>query len=106
MANRIRELRNEKGITQLRLSLELEVTQETISAYEIGKHLPSVKSLLKLSKLFHASMDYIMGLSNIRIPENENNLSNEELALLFYYRELSSVQKGKVLSYLQGMSEQ
>ncbi len=34
MKNRIRELRAEKNITQLRLSLELEVSQETVSAYE------------------------------------------------------------------------
>lgn len=39
MKNRIRELRAEKNITQLRLSLELEVSQETVSAYENGKHL-------------------------------------------------------------------
>lgn len=43
MKNRIRELRAEKNITQLRLSLELEVSQETVSAYENGKHLPSLK---------------------------------------------------------------
>ena len=40
--NRIRELREEKHITQVRLSTELGVAQETISAYEQGRHLPSV----------------------------------------------------------------
>lgn len=49
MKNRIRELRAEKNITQLRLSLELEVSQETVSAYENGKHLPSLKSLIKMA---------------------------------------------------------
>lgn len=42
--NRIRELREEKHITQVRLSTELGVAQETISAYEQGRHLPSVTS--------------------------------------------------------------
>ena len=51
MKNRIRELRAEKNITQLRLSLELEVSQETVSAYENGKHLPSLKSLIKMVQL-------------------------------------------------------
>ena len=36
--NRIRELREEKKITQIRLSIELEVSQETISAYEMEKY--------------------------------------------------------------------
>ena len=51
MKNRIRELRTEKNITQLRLSLELEVSQETVSAYENGKHLPSLKSLIKMADI-------------------------------------------------------
>lgn len=61
--NRIRELRQKKKLSQLQLSIELEVTQETISAYEHSKHLPSVTALMKMSQLFGVSMDYIMGLS-------------------------------------------
>lgn len=61
--NRIRELRQRKNLSQLQLSIELEVTQETISAYEHNKHLPSVAALMKLAQLFGVSMDYIMGLS-------------------------------------------
>ena len=50
--NRIRELREEKKITQIRLSIELEVSQETISAYEMEKYFPSIKSLIKLRQIF------------------------------------------------------
>lgn len=52
-----------KNLSQLQFSIELEVTQETISAYEHSKHLPSVTALMKMSQLFGVSMDYIMGLS-------------------------------------------
>ena len=48
--NRIKELRESKGMTQVRLSIELEVSQETVSAYEKGKHYPSVEVLMKLLK--------------------------------------------------------
>ena len=68
MANRIKQLREEYNMTQVRLSIELEVSQETISAYESGKHYPSVAALLRLSEIFHASCDYILGLSDIRFP--------------------------------------
>ena len=47
MANRIKQLREEYNMTQVRLSIELEVSQETISAYESGKHYPSVADYLK-----------------------------------------------------------
>ena len=103
--NRIRELRIEMGITQIRLSIELEVTQETISAYETGKHLPTVANLLRLSNLFSVSMDYIMMRSDIRNPIDTSTLKPDEKRLLAYYRLLGPVQKEKSLSYLQGLCD-
>ncbi len=101
--NRIRELREAKGMTQLRLSLELEVTQETISAYETGKHLASVKTLMKMSEIFNASMDYIMGLSDIRKPMKASNLNNDEIVVVETFRKLNHIQKEKVNAYMEGM---
>ena len=74
--NRIRELREEKHITQVRLSTELGVAQETISAYEQGRHLPSVTSLMKLSVILDASMDYIMMKSDVRNVVQVKSLSD------------------------------
>lgn len=103
--NRIRELRIEKGITQIRLSIELEVTQETISAYETGKHLPTVANLLRLSKLFSVSMDYIMMQTDNRNSIDTSSLRADEKRMLAYYRLLGPVQKEKALSYLQGLCD-
>jgi transcriptional regulator with XRE-family HTH domain len=102
--NRIKELREEKSMTQVRLSIELEVTQETVSAYEIGKHYPSAKSLMRMSELFDASMDYIMGLSPVRKMITEKSLPDDESRLLSLYRKLDATRKEKAHSYLQGMS--
>lgn len=49
MQNRFRQLREVKHRTQLRLSTELGMTQETISAYETGKQLPSLNTLIALA---------------------------------------------------------
>lgn len=103
--NRIRELRVEKGITQVRLSIELEVTQETVSAYETGKHLPTVTNLLRMSKLFNVSMDYIMMQSDSRVIIDAGNLRKDEKHLLSYYNLLGPIQKEKALSYLQGLCD-
>lgn len=103
--NRIRELRIEKGITQIKLSIDLGVTQETISAYETGKNLPSTANLLKLSKILSASTDYILMLSPIRTPIDTSTMMNDERRLLTYYRMLGGVQKEKALSYLQGLCD-
>jgi transcriptional regulator with XRE-family HTH domain len=102
-ANRIKELREEKSMTQVRLSIELGVTQETISAYEIGRHYPSVKSLMHMMELFDASMDYIMGMSPVRKTITGQGLPNDETLLISLYRKLDGTRKEKAHSYLQGM---
>lgn len=104
MPNRIKELRQEKKITQLQLSLELGVTQETISAYEHGKHLPSLTALMKMNKLFDASMDYIMGLSNVRKIECLGNINDEQCQhLIYYYQKLGTQNKLRLISYAEGL---
>ena len=103
--NRIKELREEKSLTQVRLSIELGVTQETVSAYEIGRHYPSVKSLLHMVRLFDSSIDYIMGLSPIRKNIAEKSLSDDEARLLSLYRNFDDTRKEKAYSYMQGMTD-
>lgn len=105
MKNRIRELRAEKNITQLRLSLELEVSQETVSAYENGKHLPSLKSLIKMADIFHVSTDYLIGRSDVRKPSATSPLPNEDIALLDCFHDLDTVDKARLVAYAQGLSD-
>lgn len=101
--NRIRQLREEIGMTQVRLSIELEVAQETISAYENGKHYPSVQSLIKLMQIFNTGIDYIMGFSDVRFPVER--LNNDEQLLLNYYKHLPEHKKELALAYLKGLIE-
>lgn len=101
--NRIRELREEKRITQVRLSIELEVSQETISAYEMGKYYPSVKSLIKLRDIFGVNIDYILGLTDNRyaiIPSCD--LKPDESQLIHVYRSLDKTGRDRVQAYMDG----
>lgn len=104
MKNRIKQLREENNMTQVRLSIELEVSQETISAYESGKHYPSVTALLKLSEIFHASCDYILGVSDIRFPYKISDLSPQEHTLLLKWNSLDSRKKELLLAYIDGLT--
>ncbi len=90
-------------MTQVRLSIELEVSQENISAYETGKYYPSVKSLLKMRDIFHASIDYILGVSDKRMPSVPNGmLSDEEIAIIDMYRQMNEKGKVSAKTYMQG----
>lgn len=100
MKNRIRELRKENHMSQIHLSIELEVAQETVSAYENGKHYPSFQSLVKMSNLFNVPIDYIMGLSD---SIGDNSLSEKENHMLRMFKTLNDNNQDKVISYTQGL---
>ena len=62
IGNTIKLLRQEKGMTQTELASLLFISQDTVSLWERNKSLPDIKSLIKLSKIFQVSTDYILGL--------------------------------------------
>ncbi len=106
MENRIKMLREEQKMTQVRLSIELGVSQETVSAYELGRHYPSAQMLIKLTGLFHASIDYILGLSSVRLPVSAVCLPEDEASLLTAYRAMSASQREKATAYIAGLLDQ
>lgn len=57
---RIKELRKAKKMTQLKLALELNTSQNTISRYESGEREPSIKDLIKIADFFNVSVDYLL----------------------------------------------
>ena len=63
---RIRELREDKFLTQQKIADLLHIGQRTYADYESGKTRIPVDSLIKLAKYYDVSMDYISGASDIR----------------------------------------
>lgn len=104
MGNRIRDLRDIRNMSQVRLAIELEVSQETVSAYESGKHFPSYATLVKLSEIFGVSIDYLMGRTD-EPAQKEMGLTTDEQMLLDKYRRLNAMGRAKVVAYLDGISE-
>ncbi len=102
-------LRTEKHISQLALSTQLGVAQETISAYEKGKAFPSVETLMKLCDIFNVSADFLLDRTEIRYSIKDfcdKNLSPEELELVTTFRKLTYPQKNKALGIIIGMASQ
>lgn len=61
---RIKELREEKGLSQLQLAKETGITQSNISRYEAGISIPTSPNLIILSEYFKVSIDYLLGLED------------------------------------------
>ena len=61
---RIRDLREDKDLTQKDLAEALHCSQQVYSNYELGQRDIPTDILIKLSKFHNVSVDYILGISN------------------------------------------
>lgn len=57
---RLKELRKAKKISQLRLALDLNMNQNTISRYETGEREPGINEIIKIAEYFNISIDYLL----------------------------------------------
>lgn len=61
---RLKEIRKSKGISQLKLAMDLNTNQNTISRYETGEREPGINELIKIADYFNVSIDYLLGRTN------------------------------------------
>lgn len=61
---RIRDLREDKDMTQQQFADILHITQRTYSRYETGEHSIPIEILIEISNYHHTSVDYILGLTD------------------------------------------
>lgn len=61
---RLKELRRAKGISQLKLALDLNTNQNTISRYETGEREPGINELILIADYFNVSVDYLLERTN------------------------------------------
>ena len=103
---RIKELRENKKESQQKLAMLLNVSQTMISRYELEQAYPDIEMLIKLAQHFGVSVDYLIGLSESKLPYTKSNLSEQEQQMLFLFKRLSKTQKEKAVSYVEGMLEE
>ena len=57
---RLRELRKSRGISQVKLAMDLNMNQNSISRYETGEREADYKTLIAFADYFHVSLDYLL----------------------------------------------
>lgn len=57
---RLKELRKSKNISQLKLAMDLNMNQNTISRYETNEREPGINELIKIADYFNVSIDYLL----------------------------------------------
>ena len=100
--NRIKELRKKRNVTQIRLSIAAEVSQETISAYENGKAEPKMEKLVRIADFLNTTTDYLLERTDNDEPLNSatNNIVDEQLnELINNYARLNNYQRKDLIWY-------
>lgn len=58
---RLKELRKSRGISQLKLAIDLNMNQNSISRYENGEREADYATLVRFADYFDVSVDYLLG---------------------------------------------
>ena len=80
-SQRLRQLRNERRLTQEQVSQKIGVTASMVSSYETDIRLPSYEVLIRIASLFGVTIDYLLNEDNRRLIDI-SHLSNEEAAVI------------------------
>ncbi len=61
---RLKELRKQKNITQIKLAMDLNLSQNSISRYELGEREAGYATLIAFADYFNVSIDYLLERTN------------------------------------------
>lgn len=76
LSERIRELRNEQGLTQAEIAKKIGVTKSAYGFWEQGKNQPDIDTIARLAEIFDVTADYLFGISDIK--NSTSNYSDEK----------------------------
>lgn len=83
--DRIKILREEEKISYTELGAEFGKTEAAIRSWEVGRTKPDADTLIKLTKRFGCTTDYLLGLSNIK---NQDNWLEKETMLNEFFENI------------------
>ena len=80
LGKRIRELRKIKGISQLELAFDMDMSMNTISYIELGKISPKIETLQKIAKKLNISMAELFEFSEIQPQDKITRKKIEDIS--------------------------
>ena len=101
---KIKELRQLKHLSQMKLAEILNLNHKTLSHYETGTREPDIQTLCLLADYFEVSVDTLIGHTPV---SSDALLSDDELSLIADYRMLGQADKErlqKIISALKNVA--
>ena len=66
LAVRLKELRKEKGLSQMQVATYCDITEKAYQNYELKTREPRLQILVRLADFYGVSVDYILGRTNVK----------------------------------------
>lgn len=82
LPDRIKQLREQAGLSQSELARRLDVTRSSVNAWEMGLSAPTTQYIVAMTKIFHVTADFLLGLSTQKSLVLDG-YSAEEIELLY-----------------------
>lgn len=100
---RLKELREDKQISQKEMARVISKTPQAYSLYENGKRSPDIDTLIALAKFFQVSIDYLVGYvaPTAQMSGCMDRLNRDEQTLLRYYRAMRPNYRFSVQKYVE-----
>lgn len=86
-SDRLKQLRKEKGVTQSDLSLAINKSRVTVTAYETDDRMPDIDTLGKIADYFNEDVDWLIGRTDSRSKKMSDDLPVNAELLKFLYDE-------------------
>lgn len=102
---RIRDLREDSDKTQKQVAEDMHLHLTQYHRYETGESEIPLSFAISLAKYYNVSIDYIAGLTNEKTSVNTNDISLSDLKFLIRFRQLSEIQKGRILERIDMITE-
>lgn len=61
LAQRLKECRKEKGLTQQQVAIYCDITEKAYQNYELMTRVPQLEILIKIADFYKVSLDYLVG---------------------------------------------
>ena len=62
--DRLKELRIDRGLSQMQLAKELNLSQSAVAKWELGKTEPTASAIIVIAKYFNETTDFILGVTD------------------------------------------
>ena len=82
LADKIKNLREDIGLTQSELAKKLGITRSSVNAWEMGISTPSTQYIVELSTIFKVSTDYLLGMNTLSSID-VSGLSDEDIEFIY-----------------------